>query len=83
MHKDIIAMFLSVTNKTVYNYEKENRPIIAFLNKYFNENDINEFLSTGKMSKLETNLDVKEIKDKIDLLGANNKELLDIARRLL
>lgn len=53
MHKDVIAMFLSVTNKTVYNYEKENRPIIVFLNKYFNENDINEFLQTNKISKLE------------------------------
>lgn len=54
MHKDLIAKVLGVTVKSVYNYEKENRPIISLLEKYYTDDDIQEFLETGKISKLES-----------------------------
>ena len=54
MHKDLIAKILGVTVKSVYNYEKEKRPIITLLEKYYTDEDLEEFLGTGKISRLET-----------------------------
>lgn len=56
VHKELIAKLLGVTVKSVYNYEKEERSIIDLLNKYFDDNDANEFLATGKISRLENNM---------------------------
>jgi len=48
-----IAKILDVTLKSVYNYKKENRPVVTLFEKYFTQNDLEEFLSTGKISKYE------------------------------
>lgn len=55
MHKDLIAKVLGVTVKSVYNYEKEKRPIITLLEKYYTDEDIIEFLETGNIKRLEEN----------------------------
>ncbi|MDD4883063.1 hypothetical protein [Sulfuricurvum sp.] len=60
MHKELIASLLGVTVKSVYNYEKEERKIISLLNKYMDDNDANEFLSTNKISKFD-NINAKGI----------------------
>ncbi|SFP02468.1 hypothetical protein [Hydrogenimonas thermophila] len=51
--KDIIKSILSISDKTYYNWKKEERPIIALLHKYFTENDLKEFLETGKIGRYE------------------------------
>jgi len=46
---------LDVSRNTYYAHKRENRPIVALLEKYFSEKDLEEFLETGKISKLENN----------------------------
>lgn len=46
---------LDVSRNTYYAHKRENRPIIALLEKYFSKKDLEEFLETGKISKLENN----------------------------
>ena len=45
----------------VSNWKKEKRPIMNFLYKYFTKEDLQEFLETGKISKLERNLSLQLI----------------------
>ena len=52
MRKEIVKM-LGNTDKSYYRWKEEGRPIIAFLEKYFNEEDLKEFLETGEISRLE------------------------------
>lgn len=53
MYKTMSKMFKN-TERTIYAWKKENRPIINFLEKYFNKEDLIEFLNNGKCSKLES-----------------------------
>ncbi len=53
MRKEIVKM-LGNTDKSYYRWKEEGRPIIAFLEKYFNEEDLKEFLETGEISRLES-----------------------------
>lgn len=48
-----IASFLGNSSKSVSNWKKENRPIITFLYKYFCKEELEEFLETGEILKLE------------------------------
>lgn len=53
--RKIITKFIGwKSENTYYDWKKQNRPIILFLEKYFEEKDLKEFLETGKISKLET-----------------------------
>jgi len=45
--KKILAELLGVTIKSVYNYEKEDRPIMKFLT-LFSIHELEEFLESGK-----------------------------------
>ena len=59
--KIIIEKLFGFTEATYYNWKKENRPIINLIN-YFNEEELIEFLETGKISKMEnatTNTDMQ------------------------
>ena len=81
MRKQIVRM-LGNTEKSYYRWKEEGRPIISFLEKYFTKEDLEEFLKTGIVSKLE-NTDDKQIsymfieyvkfnlKDKIDKIFAD------------
>jgi len=51
--KSTVAKLLNVTERSVYNWSKENRPIITFLYKYFSKKDIEDYLEYGKIEKLE------------------------------
>lgn len=53
MRKEIVKM-LGNTEKSYYRWKEEGRPIIAFLEKYFNQEDLEEFLKTGEVSRLES-----------------------------
>ena len=48
-----ITTLLGVSKNSYWNYKKQDRPIIAFLEKYFSKEEIEEFLETGSMQKLE------------------------------
>lgn len=53
MRKIITKLLGWKSENTYYDWKKQNRPIIVFLEKYFSEEDLKEFLATGKISKLE------------------------------
>lgn len=52
--REVITKFLSFgSQNTYYQWKKQNRPIIKFFEKYFSKEELEEFLSTGKINKLE------------------------------
>jgi len=53
--KQSIKKILDIADRTYYNWKIEKRPIINLLEKYFTEQDLEEFLETGSISRLETN----------------------------
>jgi len=55
-----ITTLLGVSKNSYWNYKKQERPIIAFLEKYFSKEEIEEFLETGYMQKLEKKNDALE-----------------------
>ena len=62
--KQAVKRILDIADKTYYNWKNENRPIIALLEKYFTTEDLEEFLETGIMQKLESK---NQMIDKIEL----------------
>lgn len=52
-YKLIASQIFSTTLSTYYNWDKEHRPIIALLEKYFTKEELEEFLGTGKIEKFE------------------------------
>ena len=53
--KEIIEKFFETTEATYYRHKKQNRPVIRFIEKYFTEDDLQEFLETGQINRLEEN----------------------------
>lgn len=51
--KETMATLFSTAEGTYYKWKKEDRPIIKLLDKYFSKEELEEFLRTGKINKLE------------------------------
>jgi len=51
-NKTIYNLF-DFTEKTLYNWKKEDRPILELIEKYFTDNEIKEFLEKREISKWE------------------------------
>lgn len=49
----LLSDLMENTPETIRNWQKQNRLIIQLLNKYFDADDIEEFIAYGKISKLE------------------------------
>lgn len=56
-----ISNLMENTPETIRNWIKIKRPIISFLNKYFTNDDIKEYLETKRISRIETLLEYEEI----------------------
>jgi len=54
-YKEVASKILGCTLASYYNWDKQERPIIALLEKYFSKEDLEEFLLYGKVQKLEEN----------------------------
>lgn len=52
-YKKLASEILGCTLASYYNWDKQNRPIIRLLEKYFSIEDLNEFLEKEKITKLE------------------------------
>jgi hypothetical protein len=48
-----ITNLLGVSKNSYWNYKKQKRPIISFLEKYFTKEDLEEYLQTGVIRRLE------------------------------
>ncbi len=53
MRKNITKLLGWKSENTYYDWKKQNRPILKLLEKYFTDEEINEFLTSGKIEKLE------------------------------
>jgi hypothetical protein len=93
--KKEICKLLGISSASYYRW-KEERPIITLLEKYFSDQDLEEFLETGKISKLESkNLDddfkhiilddhmLHSAAYKLDSLSAGTFKMLEILRDAL
>lgn len=61
--KQIIESLYGFTEGTYYNWKKEQRLILQLIEKYFNEDEIVEFIKTGKINRLEIS---REIDDELE-----------------
>lgn len=62
---------LNVSRNTYYVHKREDRPIISLLEKYFTEDDLKEFLETGRISRFESTTNYT---NQIDLLKNLNTD---------
>ncbi len=53
MKQTTIVKLFQITRQTWTNWKKEERPIVELIEKYFTDEDIEEFINTGICSKLE------------------------------
>ena len=54
MDRNLYMKFFDISINTFYLWKKQNRPIINFFSKYFKDSEIEEFLRTGRLEKLES-----------------------------
>ncbi len=64
--KNIICKLLDISDVSYYRWKK-TREVIPFLEKYFTKNELEEYLDTGKIEKLELikSLSYEELKEKL------------------
>jgi|GEM_PF-5514233 len=56
--RQAICKLLDISDKTFYNWKKEGRLIIKLLEKYFSENEIENFIENGVITRLEPQIDI-------------------------
>lgn len=62
--KTIIEKFFGFTEATYYNWRRENRLVIDFVEKYISDEDLIEFINSGHIKRLETKRGIdNEIED--------------------
>jgi len=61
--EDLLVKLFGWSRTTYFSWKKEKRPIIDLVHKYLDEESIQEFLDTGKISKFEF---LGSSKDKLD-----------------
>ena len=51
--KESMKKILDIKERTLYNWRKEGKPIVLLLEKYFTQSDLEEFLASGVIRRLE------------------------------
>lgn len=69
---ETIVKILGVSKNSYWNYKNQERPIIFLLEKYFKKEELEEFLETGKISRLENNMVYTNDLDLIKSLNIDN-----------
>lgn len=64
--KQVMAGIFSTAEGTFYKWKKEERPIVALLERYFSKEDLEEFLNTGKVSRYEKSKLMSDLFEEID-----------------
>lgn len=54
--KETMAKLFDSSEGAYYKWKRENRPIITLLEKYFTKEELEEFLMSGKISRMESNV---------------------------
>lgn len=71
-----IAKLIGNTERTIFAWKKENRPIVKLIETYFTKDDLEEFLKTNKIQKMEL---LKKVENDI---YSSSIELLSIFHEL-
>ncbi len=50
-HKEVMSKLFDYNATTFYSWKKQNRPIISLVEKYFTDDELIEFISSGKVDK--------------------------------
>lgn len=74
--KQIMAGLFSTAEGTFYKWKNEGRPIISLLEKYYTKEELEEFLETGKIEKMQivTGLSLEDLK----LIRENKKVIVKL-----
>ncbi len=62
--EDIFTSLFGFSSPTFYNWQREKRPVINLLDKYFSKDELEEFLSTNKINRLENTSYINSFYDK-------------------
>jgi predicted transcriptional regulator len=62
--KKLACTIMGITQRSYSNYFDQNRPIINLLEKYFSKQDLEEYLETGSIKKIERLKELEEIEKK-------------------
>ena len=70
-NNELMSKLFDYSSPTYFRWKKENRPIIKLIEKYFSKEDLEEFLTIGKIQRLEesNNNDIQ--------VDSNNELLID------
>jgi hypothetical protein len=72
----LLVDFFCMSRNALYEWKKQNRPVILFLQKYFSDEDISQFLNKGKINYLEYLEDSKDVTNSIIKEVFNNCQKL-------
>lgn len=77
--EDIYSKILDCSVSGFYKWKKQNRLIIKLLEKYFTQKDLEEFIDTGSVTKLEAleGLSIEDVKFILE-----NKEIVEQIKTL-
>ena len=64
MNREIYMKFFLISINTFYLWKKQKRPVIEFFSKYTTDDEIKEFIETGKISKQDRLNELLEIEKK-------------------
>lgn len=73
----IFGELFSFSSKTIYNWERQKRPIVTLIKQYFSKEELVEFLETDKINKFELIKDLSEDKIKSLIKNEHNKKILE------
>lgn len=72
---ETLSKIFDFATSTIYKWKKESRPIIKLLEQYFTKEDLEDFIATGKISKMERIDELLEIEKKYLKLAELFKKL--------
>lgn len=74
---------LGVSQNTVVNWKREKRPIIGFMEKYFDDEDVEEYLHSGSLKWIDyvRESDFSKLRILRDVDAEELKEIFDKARK--
>lgn len=77
--KETMANLFSASEGAYYKWKRENRPIIQLIDRYFSKDDIQEFLETGKIRKLEVikGFEINELEKLLFTRDNQEEQLVD------
>lgn len=65
--ENVMMKIICCSVATYYLWKRNKRPVIELLEKYFSNEELIEFLETGKINKMENTLDDERINELLEI----------------